>query len=489
MNRLFPTTGTERDGDFLSLERTAPAAPARKVYGVAELTRFIKTTLENEIGSVWLEGELSNFIKASSGHLYFTLKDADAQIRGAMFRGSTMSMKFEPRDGMKVRVQGEITVYEKRGEYQIIVKRMEEAGKGSLQEQFEKLKAKLQAEGLFDAARKKKFPVLPQRIGIVTSPTGAVIRDIINVLKRRFPNLIIRLIPVRVQGAGAAEEIAAAVDQFNAWRGAADVLIVGRGGGSLEDLWAFNEEVVARAVARSQIPVISAVGHETDFTICDFVADLRAPTPSAAAELVVQAKGVWEETLRSHARHLAAALENKLLAFKNRYTRVARSYVFREPQNLAKNYRQRIETQRGKLASLLLGAAQQQQQRIDELEMRIGHRMEIAIQDFRRQIEKSRDRLAPALFDVRMKKSQRVGELAMRIGHRMEVVTQSRRQKIERLESQLRALGPLAVLDRGYSITQTEDGKVVRDAAQVAAGTKLKTRVAKGVIASEVIKS
>jgi exodeoxyribonuclease VII large subunit len=328
--------------------------------------------------------------------------------------------------------------------------------------------------------------MLPQRIGIVTSPTGAAIRDMINILTRRFPNLHVSILPVRVQGSGAAEEIAAAIDLFNALKNI-DVMIVGRGGGSLEDLWSFNEEVVARAIARSKIPTISAVGHEIDFTIADFVADLRAPTPSAAAELVVQSKAVLEDTIRGHARHLAAALENKLLAMKNRYTRVARSYVFREPQNLAKNYRQRIESHRDKLGSLLRGSYTQKQQLVDELGMRLGHRMEVSVQEFRRRIEKTRDRLSPALLDARTKKQQRVGELAMRLGHKMEVVAQAKRQQLQRLESQLRALGPLAVLDRGYSITQTADGKVVRDPAQVKPGDRLKTRVAKGGVESEVI--
>ena len=485
--------GKGRGTNFQSLEnpeerRPAAPEPARKIYGVAELTRLIKATLENEVGTVWIEGEISNFTRASSGHLYFTLKDADAQIRGAMFRGNASTVRFEPKDGMKVRVHGEITVYEKRGEYQIIVRRMEEAGKGNLQEQFEKLKAKLQAEGLFEIERKKKLPMLPQRIGIVTSPTGAAVRDMINIFRRRFPNLHITLIPVRVQGDGAATEIAAAIDLFNALRNV-DVLIVGRGGGSLEDLWAFNEEVVARAIARSQIPTISAVGHEIDFTICDFVADLRAPTPSAAAELVVQPKSVLEDTLHGHARHLAAALENKLLMFKNRYTRAARSYVFREPQNLAKNYRQRVETNSDKLGSLLLGAHRQKQQLVDELGMRLAHRMEFSVQEFRRRIEKTRDKLSPALLDARTKKQQRVGELKMRLGHKMEVVAQAKRQQLHRLESQLRALGPLAVLERGYSITQSADGNVVRDAKQVKRGDRLKTRVAKGMISSDVVES
>lgn len=440
MSGLVPTTGKAGTPGFQSLEPTR-AGPPRKVYSVAELTRFIKATLENEIGSVWIEGEISNFVRAGSGHLYFTLKDADAQIRGAMFRGNAVTLRFEPRDGMKVRVNGEITVYEKRGEYQIIARRMEEAGKGSLQEQFEKLKAKLQVEGLFEPGRKKKLPLLPQRIGIVTSPTGAAIRDMLNVLARRFPNLHITLLPVRVQGDGAAEEIAAAIDLFN--KGTTiDVIIVGRGGGSLEDLWAFNEEVVARAVARSRIPTVSAVGHETDFTICDFVADLRAPTPSAAAELVIQPKSVFEETLRGHARHLAAALDNRRLTLKNRFTRMAGSYVFREPQNLVRIQRQRLDGHRGNLAALLTGAYQQQQQRTDEL--------------------------------------------AIRLGHRMELRTQALRQQLQRLESQLRALGPLAVLERGYSITRTDDGRVVRSPSDAKPGDTLDTRVAAGSLRSVV---
>jgi len=257
----------------------------RHVYTVREVTTEIKAVLEDGFSSVWVEGEISNFKHHTSGHMYFTLKDADAQLRGVMFRGSNRLLKFQPQDGLAVTVFGSLTVYERRGEYQIVVEAMEPKGVGALMLAFEQLKARLEAEGLFAPARKRPLPRFPRKIGIITSPTGAVIRDMLTIIGRRFPGLAILIHPVQVQGPGAAQEIAAALEVMGK-RTDLDVLIVGRGGGSLEDLWAFNEEVVARAIARSPIPVISAVGHETDVTIADFVADLRAPTPSAAAELV-----------------------------------------------------------------------------------------------------------------------------------------------------------------------------------------------------------
>ena len=258
----------------------------RHVYTVGALTAEVKAVLEDGFSALWVEGELSNFKHHTSGHMYFTLKDAQAQIRAVMFRGNNRLLKFQPTDGLAVLVCGTLTVYERRGEYQINVEFMEPKGVGALQLAFEQLKARLEAEGLFDAGRKRPLPLLPRKIGIITSPTGAVIRDMLTIVGRRFPGLEILIHPVAVQGEGAATEIAAALERLGS-RTDLDVLIVARGGGSLEDLWAFNEEVVARAIAASPIPVISAVGHETDVTIADFVADLRAPTPSAAAELVV----------------------------------------------------------------------------------------------------------------------------------------------------------------------------------------------------------
>ncbi len=259
---------------------------SRHIYSVSALTAEVKAVLEDGFSAIWVEGEVSNFKHHTSGHMYFTLKDAQAQIRAVMFRGSNRLLKFQPKDGLAVLVFGTVTVYERRGEYQITVEFMEPKGVGALQLAFEQLKRRLEAEGLFEAARKRPLPRLPRKVGIITSPTGAVIRDMLTIIGRRFPGLAILIHPVQVQGETAAAEIAAAIAHLGR-RSDLDVLIVARGGGSLEDLWAFNEEVVARAIAASPVPVISAVGHETDVTIADFVADLRAPTPSAAAELVV----------------------------------------------------------------------------------------------------------------------------------------------------------------------------------------------------------
>ncbi|HMP74304.1 MAG TPA: exodeoxyribonuclease VII large subunit [Kiritimatiellia bacterium] len=413
---------------------------SKTIYTVSELNRRLKETLEQVFGEVVVEGEVSNLRRPSSGHLYFTLKDSGGQVAVVLFRGN-QRMGPLPADGMKIRVTGELSVYVERGQYQIVARKVEEAGKGSLQEAFEKLKARLQAEGLFDADRKKPLPLLPRHIGIVTSSSGAAIRDILNVLDRRFPNLHIVLAPVRVQGEGAAAEIAEAINTLNR-REDLDVLIVGRGGGSLEDLWAFNEEVVARAVATSRLPVISAVGHEIDFTICDFVADLRAPTPSAAAELVVQPKARLEQELTEMNRRLAGALQHLAQRYQNRFIRAARSYVFREPGHLLDRHRRRIEGWSKDMRSALRNRHQAVLQQLDEMEVRIGFRM--------------RDALA----------------------------RQTRR--LEQAQAQLRVLDPASVLNRGYSITKRDDGRVVTTPDAVAPGTELTTLVAGGILQSSV---
>jgi len=423
------------------LFNSPPPPRQRKIYRVAEITRLIKTTLENEIGNVWVEGEISNFLLHSSGHMYFSLKDTEGLIKAAMFRGSQRGLAVQPANGISVRAYGRISAYPLRSEFQIIVEKIEAVGKGSLQEQFEQLKEKLSKEGLFDASRKKTLPLLPQHIGIVTSRTGDVIRDMLHILSRRYPNLHIVLAPVKVQGEGAAQEIAAAIDLFNR-RGGIDVMIVGRGGGSLEDLWAFNEEVVARAIARSAIPVISAVGHEPDVTISDFVADVRAPTPSAAAELVVGQKEAFEESLRNSERSLVRALQTRALELRNRLTRAGTSYVFREPHNLLRHFLQRIDGLKTGLVNELRGAYVQRQQRTDSLAQSLHHRMELSIQ--------------------------------------------RSRQDIGRYESQLRALSPLAVLDRGFSITSAPDGRILRDVEGIRAGDVVETRLHQGSFTSTV---
>jgi len=414
----------------------------RKIYRVSELTRLIKTTLEDEIGEAWVEGEVSNMRRPASGHWYFTLKDENAQLACVMFRGSQAGAAGgEPKEGVKIRIFGLISVYEKSGQYQMIVRLMEPAGLGALQAAFEALKKKLMAEGLFDAERKKPLPILPQHIGIVTSPTGAAIHDILNIISRRFPNLHIVLAPVRVQGEGAAAEIAAAIDLFNS-AGNVDVLIVGRGGGSLEDLWPFNEEIVARAVARSQIPVISAVGHETDFTICDFVADLRAPTPSAAAELVIGRKEDFEAELAGLVRRLTRSACEHAFGLKARLDAAKNSYVFREPANIAGQMRARLE----------------------HIARRLGH----------------------SLQNLLREKQQTADEFNLRLMHTIKILLQSRRTDLKRLEVQARSLSPVAVLERGYSITYGPNGSILKDASQTRTGERLKTRLSRGTIESEV---
>lgn len=415
--------------------------PAPQAVSVTELNRRIKGLIEREFGTLWVEGEVSNFRPAASGHIYFTLKDESSQIPVAYFKGSQRGFKLSLKDGMKVRVYGDVTLYLERGQHQIIAKMIEEAGKGDLQKAFEELKEKLQKEGLFDAARKRPLPFLPRHIGIVTSPTGAAIQDMLNILGRRFPNLHLVIAPVKVQGEGAAAEIARAIDLLNK-REDLDVLIIGRGGGSIEDLWAFNEEVVARAIARSRLPVISAVGHEIDFTISDFVADVRAPTPSAAAELVVRPKSDFEEQLRSLNRRLNQSLEHRALQFRNRLIRAAHSYVFREPGHLLRQHRQSIQNMRLRLISVLRGEYVERQQQVDDAQTQLLQSINMMVQ------EKS--------------------------------------QRLKRLEAQLRALGPRAVLERGYSITRTRDGKVLTKANSVKAGQELETLLAEGKIISVV---
>lgn len=413
---------------------------ARKIYRVVELTRLIRAILEETIGSVWVEGEVSGARAYPSGHVYFDLKDEHAVLKVVLFRAPA-EYRALINDGARVRIYGEISVYEQRGQYQMIARRVEDAGEGDLMRRFEELKKKLEAEGLFDASRKRSLPLLPRTIGIVTSTSGAVIRDILNILNRRYPDRRILIAPTRVQGAGAASEIAAALDLLNE-HGEADVIIVARGGGSMEDLWAFNEEVVARAVARSRIPVISAVGHETDFTICDFCADLRAPTPSAAAELVVRPKADFQQELRTRRRRLTHALQRQALLLRNRFLRASRSYVFREPANLLARHRERIARSRDRLGRLLEAAGISRRQRVDEMNMRSLRAVEVALQRLRRRHDRASEKLS--------------------------------------------ALDPHAVLARGYSITFGPDGKPLLDASTVAPGERIRSKLSHGEIWSNV---
>ncbi|RMF56332.1 MAG: exodeoxyribonuclease VII large subunit [Calditrichaeota bacterium] len=340
------------------------------ILTVSQLTRQIKELLESSFPRLWVEGEISNFKRHTSGHIYFTLKDENAQISCALWKFRAGRLLFQPQNGMQVIVEGDLQVYERGGNYQLIVQQMHPAGVGSLQMAFEQLKKKLLAEGLFDEAHKKPLPLFPERVGVITSPTGAAIRDIISVLKRRFPGIEIILYPVRVQGEGAAEEIAQAIADFNRY-GKVDVLIVGRGGGSLEDLWAFNEEVVARAIFKSHIPIISAVGHEVDFSIADFVADRRAPTPSAAAELVVPNKSEIKGQLLYFAEKFVTLLNKRITNARTALENIRTSYGFRQPQDKVYQYLQQVDDLQRKIQMILTHQLQLKESRLETLKKQI----------------------------------------------------------------------------------------------------------------------
>jgi exodeoxyribonuclease VII large subunit len=455
--------------------------PARKTYSVSALTREIQNLLESKFLDVWVEGEISNLRAASSGHYYFTLKDARAQIRAVCFRNQARYLKFKPQDGVSVIVRGRIGVYEARGEYQILVELIEPAGLGALQLAFEQLKAKLAAEGLFDTTRKKPLPVLPRTVGVVTSPSGAVIRDIVRVLRRRFPNMNLLLYPVRVQGEGAAGDVVEAIRFFNqsAQEGVprarptmlpvplVDVIIVARGGGSLEDLWAFNEEAVARAIATSEIPIVSAVGHETDFTIADFVADLRAPTPSAAAELVVHRKEDFEAELEERERRLSHTLRLKLLEARQRLTERRMHRVFQA------------------LATRLAEKAQQVDDLATGLDRSLRQRLATARHEWLRASAGVLRYDFPRLLGL---KRAALGERDKKFETEFKRYLAERRDRLGRVESILHERSPLVILGRGYSITRDAAGKIIRDASQVAIGAEISVHLAKGEL-SAIIQS
>lgn len=439
-------------------------APERRVWSVSELTLRIRDLLEAEFHDLWVEGEISNFREAQSGHYYFTLKDARAQLRCVCFRTQARLLKFRPEDGLHVRARGSLSVYETRGEYQLYVDVLEPVGLGALQLAFEQLKRKLEAEGLFDPARKKPLPLLPRRVGLITSPTGAAVRDIFRVLRRRHPNLHLLLFPVRVQGEGAAREIAEAIAWFNR-AAAADVLIVARGGGSLEDLWAFNEEIVARAIFASRIPVISGVGHEIDFTIADFVADLRAPTPSAAAEMLVRTQQEFERHIAELRHRLAQQMRLLLSDWRQQFSDLQAHRAFRRVEDRLRESRQRLDD-----ALFALGHALQR--RTDALRQRFRlAAARLAAYDFRSRIARLRSRL-----------EQRTAELVGRV----ERLLAEKRHHLGRLRVQLEERSPLRVLERGYAIVYDAAGHIVRASAQLAPGDPVRIQLARGRLTAEV---
>ena len=439
---------------------TPPRPAARRALSVTELTDRIQGTLETEFVDVWVEGEVSNLrVMPSSGHWYFTLKDEKAQIRAVVWKSDARYIKFQPKDGMKVLARGAVRLYAPRGEYQLSVQVIEPLGKGSLQQAFEELKEKLEKEGLFAPNRKRPLPMLPQRIGIVTSPTGAVLRDILRVLAARYANLDVLVYPCRVQGPEAAGEIVRGIRALNRL-GGLDVLIVARGGGSLEDLWPFNEEPVARALCASTIPTLSAVGHETDFTIADFVADLRAPTPSAAAERVVQAKTDIQARIATLEGRLQGALRLRLTRTRARVEAVTSHRVF--------------AAERGRLRTYA--------QRVDELTRRsdraLGHRFEQA----RGRARQAHERLEAFRWNRQVGELRtRVEQARARLGVFLTTRLAARRAELSRHAEKLEALSPLAVLRRGYALVWDASGsRLVRTARQVGVGDALQVRLHDG---------
>lgn len=441
-------------------------APDRRVWMVHDLVSAVRTQLEREYSDVWIEGEISNFRAHDSGHLYFTLKDQDAQIRAVMFRSQARLLRFRPENGMHVVLRGRVTVYEDRGELQLSAEYLEPKGAGALQIAFEQLKAKLGAEGLFDQARKKPLPALPRCIGIVTSPQAAALRDILNILRRRHHSASVLIYPAQVQGEAAPLEISAGVKYFNRAK-KVDVIIIARGGGSAEDLAAFNHEGLARVVANSGIPVISAIGHETDFTIIDFVADLRAPTPSAGAELVIRSRQEIEDQAETLRLRLVRAVRYRLLMARQALTEAA---------------------QHGAFARMVDGI-NRRQQRLDDLSFHLEKAERRLLEQHRRRWERAS--AAVRHYDARRVLAGIRGDLSARTSAVTGAIKTSlmrNRNRMDQLEHQLKALSPVAILERGYALVFDSSGKLVKSSAQVQAGDEISARLAKGILTARVEK-
>jgi len=438
--------------------------PDRRIWSVRDLVAAVRTHIEREYGDTWVEGEISNFRAHDSGHLYFTLKDQNSQIRAVMFRSQARLLRFRPENGMQVVLRGRVTIYEDRGELQISAEYLEPKGAGALLIAFEQLKAKLEAEGLFDPARKKAIATLPRRIGIVTSTQGAALRDILNVLLRRHHTAGILIFPAQVQGEAASAEVSAGVRYFNKARNV-DVIIVARGGGSAEDLAAFNNEALARVVAASLIPVISAVGHETDFTIIDFVADLRAPTPSAAAELVIRSRQEVEEQTEGLRQRLARAMRYRLLMGRQALMELGQHAAFARMSDAINRRQQKLDDLKNRMERAERQTLEKQYRRLEVAAAAVRH------YDVRRM-----------LAGIRRELDSRVAGLAAAA----RTVLLQQRGRLNQLAGQIEALSPLAILDRGYALVFDSSGVLLKDAARVKAGDEISARLAKGSVTATV---
>jgi len=438
--------------------------PSRRIWPVRELVSQVRELVEQEYGDIWVEGEISNYRPAPSGHVYFTLKDAEAQLPIVLFRRQAVLLRFRPEDGLHVLVRGRVSVYEQRGQMQLVAETMEPVGAGSLQLAFEQLKERLRVEGLFDAERKKPLPMFPRTVGIITSPTGAVIRDFLNIVNRRHSGLNVLLSPVSVQGESAPAEIEAALSELNATK-LVDLIVLARGGGSLEDLAAFNSEQVARAIAASPLPVVSAIGHETDFTIADFVADLRAPTPSAAAELITEAQHKIAERLATQTHRLERAARFQLLQARQRLTHLPLSRIESRVTTLLLRLEQRLDDASQRLDAAVLNQLRRSQNRIAELAAGVLH------YDPRQKLAHARAHLAD--FRARLNRS-------------LERLIESSSARLGAFDARLHSLSPLAVLDRGYALVLSAEGALIRSTAQIGSSDRLTTRLADGSFTSRV---
>ena len=454
--------------NYLGENMGLPLEPAREVYTVSSLNREARRVIEDRLGVVWVEGEISGLVRPSSGHLYWRMKDESAQLRCAMFRQNNRRLGFRPDDGQHVLARGRVSIYEPRGEYQLVVEYLEEVGEGLLRRRFEELKRKLASEGLFDSGRKREKPELPRRIGVVTSPSGAAVRDIVTVLARRFPAVPVLIYPTAVQGSGAAVEIATALELADR-RGECDLLILARGGGSLEDLWSFNEEVVARAMAAVSIPIISGVGHEIDFTIADFVADVRAPTPSGAAELAVPDQAQWTARIETLGERLSRVAGQRLA----------------DPANRLAAFDHRL--QRSHPGVQLRHSAQ----RLDELETRFRLALRQLLEERRSRLSESAARLRGASPAERIKSlDERLGFLFRSLARAAHNTLHRRRERLLLARRTLESVSPIATLQRGYAIvTGRETGAILTDAGAAPPGAAIEIRLARGELSATVDES
>jgi len=438
--------------------------PTRRIWPVRALVALARELVERQFSDIWVEGEISNYRPAPSGHVYFTLKDAEAQLPIVLFRRQAMLLRFRPEDGLHVLVRGSVSVYEQRGQLQFVAETMQPVGAGSLQLAFEQLKERLRAEGLFDSERKKPLPMFPRTVGIITSPTGAVIRDFLNIVSRRHSGLNVLLSPVSVQGESAPAEIEAALAELNATN-LVDLIVVARGGGSLEDLAAFNSEQVARAIAGSRLPVVSAIGHETDFTIADFAADLRAPTPSAAAELITEAQHKIGERLATQSHRLERATRFQLLQARQRLTRLPIAHLESRLTTLLRRLEQRLDDALERMDAAVQQPLRARQNRVAALVTGVVR------YDPRRRLAVAREHLA---------------DLHARLNRCVERLVESSSARLGSFDARLQSLSPLAVLDRGYALVLSPQSTLIRSTTQIGSGDQLTTRLADGSFLSRV---